>query len=196
MRILIIDNYDSFVYNIAQIMGLLNTFPVVKRNNQITIKDIQKLNPDAVIISPGPGHPKSKKDFGICSNVIIELGHSFPILGICLGHQGIVNAYGGKIIKSSGIKHGKTSQIQFIPNTSLFEEIKNPFIATRYHSLIADRRFLPNCLDITAVSLDDGEIMGVKHNKFFIEGIQFHPESVLTVEGKKILSNFIKMVKK
>lgn len=177
-------------------MGLLNTFPVVKRNNQITIKDIQKLNPDAVIISPGPGHPKSKKDFGICSNVIIELGHSFPILGICLGHQGIVNAYGGKIIKSSGIKHGKTSQIQFTHNTSLFEEIKNPFIATRYHSLIADSRFLPKCLDITAVSLDDGEIMGVKHNKFFIEGIQFHPESVLTVEGKKILSNFIKMVKK
>lgn len=196
MKILIIDNYDSFVYNIAQIMGLLNAIPLVKRNNQITIKDILTLNPDAIIISPGPGHPRYKKDFGICTDVITKLGPSYPILGICLGHQGIVNAFGGKVKKASEIKHGKTSEIRFNSNTMLFEGIKNPFTATRYHSLIADRTQIPKCLKVTSISLDDEEIMGIKHEKFLIEGIQFHPESILTVDGKKILSNFIKMVKR
>ncbi|MER5175205.1 MAG: aminodeoxychorismate/anthranilate synthase component II [Candidatus Nitrosocosmicus sp.] len=196
MKILIIDNYDSFVYNIAQIMGFLNTTPFVERNNKISLKDILKMDPDAIVISPGPGHPKFKKDFGICNNVITQLGPKFPILGICLGHQGIVHAYGGKVKRAIKIKHGKTSMVEYYPNTNLFEDVKNPFTATRYHSLIADQDSLPSCLKITSKSLDDLEIMGIKHEKYLTEGIQFHPESILTGEGKKILSNFINMIKK
>jgi anthranilate synthase component II len=196
MKILIIDNYDSFVYNIAQIMGFLNTIPFVERNNKLCLKDIVKMDPDAIIISPGPGHPKYKKDFGICNNVITQLGPTFPILEICLGHQGIVHAYGGKVKQALKIKHGKTSMVEYYHNTVLFENVQNPFTATRYHSLIADKDSLPNCLKITSKSVDDSEIMGIKHEKYLIEGIQFHPESILTGEGKKILSNFINMIKK
>ncbi len=196
MKVLIIDNYDSFVYNIAQIIGYSDVHPLVKRNDKITIGDILKMDPDAIIVSPGPGHPKFKKDFGICKDVIEELGPTFPILGICLGHQGIVLTYGGKIKRATGIKHGKTSKIEFYPNTTLFEDVENPFIATRYHSLIADKESLPSCLKITSTSLDDLEIMGVKHEKYNVEGIQFHPESIMTGEGKKILFNFIKTIKK
>lgn len=196
MKILIIDNYDSFVYNIAQIMGFLNTVPFVERNNKLDLKDIVKMDPDAIIISPGPGHPKYKKDFGICNNVITQLGPTFPILGVCLGHQGIVHAYGGKVKRAIKIKHGKTSMIEYYHNTTLFEDVNNPFTATRYHSLIADKDSLPKCLKITSKSMDDSEIMGIKHEKYLTEGIQFHPESILTGEGKKILTNFIKMIKK
>jgi anthranilate synthase component II len=196
MKILIIDNYDSFVYNIAQVMGVLNATPFVERNNKITLKDILKMDPDAIVISPGPGHPKFKRDFGICNNVITQLGPKFPILGICLGHQGIVHAFGGKVKRALKIKHGKTSAIEYYSNSSLFENVINPFTATRYHSLVADKESLPRCLKITSQSLDDGEIMGIKHEKYFIEGIQFHPESILTGEGKKILSNFISVIKK
>ncbi len=196
MKILIIDNYDSFVYNIAQIMGFLNTIPFVERNNKLGLKDIVKMDPDAIIISPGPGHPKYKKDFGICNNVITQLGPTFPILGICLGHQGIVHSYGGKVKQALKIKHGKTSMVEYYHNTALFENVQNPFTATRYHSLIADKDSLPNCLKITSKSVDDSEIMGIKHEKYLIEGVQFHPESILTGEGKKILSNFINMIKK
>jgi anthranilate synthase component 2 len=196
MKILIIDNYDSFVYNIAQILGYLQVTPFVERNNKLDLKDILKMNPDGIVISPGPGHPKFKKDFGICTNVITQLGPTFPILGICLGHQGIVHAYGGKVKQAKEIRHGKTSLVTYYENTKLFDNVKNPFTATRYHSLIADKDSLPNCLRITSVSLDDGEIMGIKHEKYFIEGIQFHPESILTNEGIKILSNFIDMIKK
>jgi anthranilate synthase component 2 len=196
MKILIIDNYDSFVYNIAQVMGVLNATPFVERNNKITLKDIVKMDPDAIVISPGPGHPKFKRDFGICNNVITQLGPKFPILGICLGHQGIVHAFGGKVKRALKIKHGKTSTIEYYSNSSLFENVINPFTATRYHSLVADKESLPSCLKITSQSLDDAEIMGIKHEKYLIEGIQFHPESVLTGEGKKILLNFIGNVKK
>ncbi len=196
MKILIIDNYDSFVYNIAQMMGFLNTTPLVERNDKITLKDIVKMNPDAIVISPGPGHPKFKRDFGICNTVITQLGPKFPILGICLGHQGIVHAFGGKVKRAQNIKHGKTSVIEYYSNSSLFENVANPFTATRYHSLIADKESLPGCLKITSKSLDDAEIMGIKHEKYLVEGIQFHPESILTGEGKKILSNFINLIKK
>ncbi len=196
MKILIIDNYDSFVYNIAQVMGVLNATPFVERNNKITLKDILKMDPDAIVISPGPGHPKFKRDFGICNNVITQLGPKFPILGICLGHQGIVHAFGGKVKRALKIKHGKTSTIEYYSNSSLFENVINPFTATRYHSLVADKESLPSCLKITSQSLDDAEIMGIKHEKYLIEGIQFHPESVLTGEGKKILLNFIGNVKR
>lgn len=196
MKILIIDNFDSFVYNISQLVGLLNVLPVVVRNNQIDINSILKMNPDAIIISPGPGHPKYKKDFGICNEVITNLGPSIPILGICLGHQGVVHAFGGKITRARDIRHGKTSEIRFKGNSKLFDGVENPFIATRYHSLIADKPTFPKCLKITSTSVEDDEIMSARHEKYLIEGIQFHPESVLTTEGKKILSNFIQMVKK
>lgn len=196
MKILILDNYDSFVYNIAQLVGSLKATPTVVRNNQITIDDIQSMDFDAIVISPGPGHPKYKRDFGICTDVIRELGPSVPILGICLGHQGIVHAFGGKVTKASEIRHGKTSLVKFEGDPILFEGVKNPFVATRYHSLIADKATLPNCLKVTSISLDDGEIMSARHEKYVIEGIQFHPESIMTGEGKKILSNFLNMVRR
>jgi anthranilate synthase component II len=195
MKVLIIDNYDSFVYNIAQLLGELKTQPIVIRNDKIRLKDIRRINPDAIIISPGPGNPEDRKYFGICTDIITDLGTTIPILGICLGHQGIVNAFGGKIINAKLVRHGKTSTIKH-KSHMLFESVNNPFKATRYHSLVADSNKIPSCLDVTAKALDDGEIMAVRHRKYLIEGVQFHPESVLTAEGPKILSNFMSMVKR
>ena len=196
MKILVIDNYDSFVYNIAQILGELGAEPIVVRNNQITLEDIKAMNPDGIVISPGPGHPADRRYFGVCTNVITELGPKTPILGVCLGHQGIVHAFGGKVINAKKVRHGKTSIIQFTAEDRLFESVANPFKATRYHSLVADQNEIPGCLEVTARALDDGEIMGIRHKKYPIEGVQFHPESVLTSEGRRILSNFLSMVKK
>ncbi len=196
MKILVIDNYDSFVYNIAQILGELGAEPIVVRNNQITLEDIKAMNPDGIVISPGPGHPADRRYFGMCTDVITELGPKTPILGVCLGHQGIVHAFGGKVINAKKVRHGKTSTIQFTGEDRLFESVANPFKATRYHSLVADQNEIPGCLEITARALDDGEIMGIRHKKYPIEGVQFHPESVLTSEGRRILSNFLSMVKK
>jgi anthranilate synthase component II len=195
MKVLIIDNYDSFVYNIAQLLGKLKTQPTVIRNDKIKIDDIQKMNPDAIIISPGPGNPADRKYFGICTDIITDLGSAIPILGICLGHQGIVNAFGGKIINAKLVRHGKTSIIEH-KSHMLFENVNNPFKATRYHSLVADSNKVPECLEVTAKALDDGEIMAVRHREYLIEGVQFHPESVLTAEGPKILRNFVSMVKR
>jgi len=195
MKILIIDNYDSFVYNIAQIMGELKVEPVVIRNDKITLLDVKNMKPEAIVISPGPGHPADPNYFGICTEVIRELGPEIPILGVCLGHQGIVHAFGGKVVNAGKVRHGKTSVIQWSGDT-LFENVTNPFRATRYHSLVVDKDTLPLCLEVTAKALDDGEIMGIRHKKYLIEGVQFHPESVLTGEGRKILQNFISMVKK
>jgi anthranilate synthase component II len=195
MKILVIDNYDSFVYNLAQLLGELRTEPTVLRNDRITLEDVVKLNPDAIVISPGPGHPADRKYFGVCTDVIRELGHRIPILGVCLGHQGIVHAFGGKVINAKKIRHGKTSLIQYTPDR-LFENVANPFKATRYHSLVADQNTLPSCLEVTARAIDDGEIMGIRHRQYLMEGVQFHPESVLTGEGRRMLLNFISMVKK
>ena len=195
MKILIIDNYDSFVYNIAQSLGQSNIKTLVYRNNKITIKDIKRMQIDAIIISPGPGNPEEKKYFGICNNIIKILGKEIPVLGICLGHQGIVSAFGGKIINAGKTRHGKTSKIYY-KDDPLFVDIKNPFNATRYHSLIAEKKTFPNCLEITANSIDDNEIMALTHKEYPIKGVQFHPESILTKEGLKILNNFISFVKK
>jgi anthranilate synthase component II len=195
MKILIIDNYDSFVYNIAQSLGQNNIKTLVYRNNKITIKDIKRMQVDAIIISPGPGNPEDKKYFGICNNIIKLLGKEIPVLGICLGHQGIVSAFGGKIINAGKTRHGKTSKIYY-KDDPLFVDIKNPFNATRYHSLIAEKKTFPNCLEITANSIDDNEIMALTHKEYPIKGVQFHPESILTKEGMKILNNFISFVKK
>lgn len=195
MKILIIDNYDSFVYNIAQLLGELETEPTVVRNDSVTLSDIRKMDHDAIVLSPGPGHPADRKYFGVCTDIITKLGPSMPILGICLGHQGIVHAFGGKVINAGKIKHGKTSFIQYTSDR-LFEDVENPFKATRYHSLVADKHTIPPSLEVTAKALDDGEIMGIRHKKYLIEGVQFHPESVLTGQGRRMLMNFISMVKR
>src|ERR671925_2377656 len=139
MKVLIIDNYDSFVYNIAQILGKFKADPIVIRNDKITIRSIDRMDPEAIVISPGPGHPADRKYFGMCTDIITELGPKTPILGVCLGHQGIVHAFGGKVINAKKVRHGKTSIIQFTAEDRLFESVANPFKATRYHSLVADQ---------------------------------------------------------
>ncbi len=195
MKLLILDNYDSFVYNIAQVLGRLNVESEVIRNDKIKMQEIEKMNLDGIIISPGPGHPADRKYFGVCTSVIKKMGNTTPILGICLGHQGIAHAFGGIVTNAKVVKHGKTSLI-IHNNDNLFENVKSPFTATRYHSLVADIKSFPECLEITARSMDDHEIMGLKHKKFPIYGVQFHPESILTTDGITILNNFIKKIKK
>ena len=194
MKFLIIDNYDSFVYNIAQRLGELGVTSDVIRNDHLTVEQIKNGNYDAIIISPGPGTPDDKRYFGVCKQVIQELGPTTPILGVCLGHQGIISCFGGKVVNAGNVRHGKTSQVKHY-NDSMFNGIKNPFRATRYHSLVGDKTIIPDSLKITAVAEDDGEVMGVSHKEYLIEGVQFHPESILTNEGTKILENFIKRVK-
>ena len=195
MRILVLDNYDSFVYNIAQLLGELGTEPTVTRNDKTSLDKVKKNDFDAIVISPGPGHPADRKYFGVCTDVITQLGPTTPILGVCLGHQGIVHAFGGKVINAGKVRHGKTSPIRYTADR-IFENVSNPFKATRYHSLVADSKTFPSSLQITAEALDDGEIMGIRHKQYLIEGVQFHPESVLTKEGRVILQNFISMVKR
>lgn len=194
MKFLIIDNYDSFVYNIAQYLGELNVNCDVIRNDKITIEQIKKNNYDAIIISPGPGTPEDKKYFGICTDVIKELGPTKPMLGICLGHQGIIHAFGGKVTNAGCVRHGKTSPIKHT-DSSLFSNVKNPFRATRYHSLVGDKTIIPESLEITATAVDDSEIMAIRHKEYLIEGVQFHPESIMTEDGKKILGNFVEEVR-
>ena len=194
MKFLIIDNYDSFVYNLAQRLGELGVTSNVIRNDELTIEQIKNGGYNAIIISPGPGTPDDKRYFGICKEVIQELGQTTPILGVCLGHQGIISCFGGKVVNAGNVRHGKTSQVKHYDD-SMFNGIKNPFRATRYHSLVGDKTIIPDSLKITAVAEDDGEVMGVSHKEYLIEGVQFHPESILTDEGTKILENFIKRVK-
>ena len=194
MKFLIIDNYDSFVYNIAQYLGELGIDCEVIRNDKITTDEIKQKNYDAIIISPGPGTPEDKKYFGVCTDVIKEIGPTKPILGVCLGHQGIIHAFGGKIINAGRVRHGKTSPIKHVEDP-LFQGVKNPFRATRYHSLVGDKTIIPDSLQVTAIAEDDLEVMAVRHKEYLIEGVQFHPESIMTEDGKKILANFVKEVK-
>ena len=190
MRFLIIDNYDSFVYNIAQYLGDLGVESDVIRNDKITLDQIKQSHYDAIIISPGPGTPEDKRYFGICSDVITVMGPSTPILGVCLGHQGIIHAFGGKVTNAGCVRHGKISLVNH-HDSKLFHGVKNPFIATRYHSLVGDKTTIPDVLEVTATAADDGEIMAIRHKEHLIEGVQFHPESIMTEQGKKILENFI-----
>ena len=186
--ILMIDNYDSFTYNLVQYFGELNAKIKVLRNNALTINDIHHLKPQGIVISPGPGRPE---DAGITVEVIQKIAGKIPILGVCLGHQGIGYAFGGKIIQAKHLMHGKTSRIKH-KATDIFKKIPNPFEATRYHSLVIDPKSLPECLEITAWTDDkDREIMGVRHKTLPLWGVQFHPESILTLEGIKILKNFL-----
>jgi len=193
LKFLIIDNYDSFVYNIAQYLGELGVDCDVFRNDKITIPQIKEKNYDAIIISPGPGTPEDKKYFGVCSEVILDMGTSTPIFGVCLGHQGIIAAFGGKVTNAGCVRHGKTSPVNHT-DAKLFSDVKNPFKATRYHSLVGDKTIIPDVLEVTATEGDDGEVMAIQHKEYLIQGVQFHPESIMTEDGKKILGNFVKQV--
>ena len=184
--LLMIDNYDSFTYNLVQYLAEIGQEVKVVRNDKISIEEINKLNPQYIVISPGPCTPN---EAGISLELIEAFKGKIPILGVCLGHQSIGQAFGGKIIHAQTIMHGKTSKISH-NNKGVFRGIKNPFIATRYHSLVIDRESLPNCFDITAWT-DDNEIMGIKHKELAIEGVQFHPESILSEHGHDLLKNFL-----
>ena len=191
--ILVIDNYDSFTYNLVQYLGELgNQLPVagdiqVYRNDQISLEQIRKLQPDGIVISPGPGRPE---DAGVSLEIIQQLGATVPILGVCLGHQSMGQVFGGKVVSAPTLMHGKTSEI-YHTNVGVFRNLENPFTATRYHSLIIERQTCPDILEITAW-VDDGTIMGVRHRNYpHVEGVQFHPESILTSSGKLLLRNFL-----
>lgn len=189
MRTVIIDNYDSFTYNLYQYLGELGASPVVFRNDQITIHELKRLEPSHIVISPGPGDPRDESYFGICREIISRLGQDIPLLGVCLGHQGIGYIYRGNVVRAPQVMHGKTSLISH-HGRSIFKGIASPLIGMRYHSLIVDRPSLPDCLRITAES-EDGLIMGLEHVRYPIYGIQFHPESIGTASGKDILRNFL-----
>ncbi|MBU1147638.1 MAG: aminodeoxychorismate/anthranilate synthase component II [Candidatus Omnitrophica bacterium] len=185
--ILMIDNYDSFTYNLVQYLSELGEKLIVHRNDKISLRDIRALKPSHIVISPGPGRPK---DAGISKLVIKEFSGKIPILGVCLGHQCIAEVFGGKIVRAKRLMHGKTSMI-YHKGSSIFNGIANPFEATRYHSLIVEKKSLPRVLQIIARTKDE-EIMALKHKKFTVFGVQFHPESILTEDGKKLLKNFVK----
>jgi anthranilate synthase component 2 len=190
VKVLVIDNYDSFVYNLVQYIGELGGEPVVYRNDKLTPQQAMKLDPQRIVISPGPGTPEDPHYFGVCSSILRQMSCKIPTLGVCLGNQGIIYAFGGKIVHARRLMHGKTSQIKH-DNKGIFERVKNPFTATRYHSLVGDRNSIPSCLEITAESMDDGEVMGVRHKTYPITGVQFHPESILCEDGKKMIKNFL-----
>ena len=184
--LLVIDNYDSFTYNLVQYLGELRCDPVVSRNDDITIDLIENLAPRQIVISPGPGTPDTA---GITLEVIRTFAGRIPILGVCLGHQAIGQAFGGRVIRAPYLMHGKTSKINHDDKT-IFKGLENPCVATRYHSLIVERESLPPMLEISATT-DDGLIMGLRHKHFICEGVQFHPESILTNGGKQLLANFL-----
>ena len=186
--ILVIDNYDSFTYNLVQYLGELGADLKVYRNDKITVEQIKKMNPERIVISPGPGRPE---DAGISVSLIKQLSNKIPTLGVCLGHQAIGFAFGGKIVQAKKLMHGKTSKV-YHNKKDIFKSIDNPFEATRYHSLVIDRKTLPEPLELTAWTKDE-EIMGVRHKNFPLWGVQFHPESILTKSGMAILKNFLSL---
>lgn len=185
--ILVIDNYDSFTYNLVQYLGELGEQPVVYRNDEIDIQGIERLNPDRILISPGPCTPN---EAGISLSVIDHFKDTTPIFGVCLGHQSIGQAFGGEVVRAANLMHGKTSEI-YHDGKTIFEGIPSPFTATRYHSLIVRKETLPDCLEVSAWT-EDGEIMGLRHKESKVEGVQFHPESILTDSGLQLLRNFIR----
>jgi len=191
IKVVMVDNYDSFTYNLVQYFGELGADVTVVRNDQVTVEDLERLAPDKLVISPGPCTPK---EAGISVEAILKFAGRLPILGVCLGHQSIGYAFGGKIIHAKSIMHGKTSLV-YHHNQGVFKDLNNPFTATRYHSLVIEQASLPACLEITAWTQDEAgnmdEIMGVRHKTLDIEGVQFHPESILTEQGHDLLRNFL-----
>mgnify|MGYP002749788220 CR=1 FL=1 len=184
--IFMIDNYDSFTYNLVQYLGVLGSRVEVRRNDKITLDEIEQMKPERIVISPGPGTPQLA---GITIAMIERFHQKVPILGVCLGHQAIGACFGGRVVHASQVMHGKTSEISHDGKT-IFHGLPEPFTATRYHSLAVERESLPDCLEISAEA-EDGEIMGLRHREYPVEGIQFHPESILTTEGMNILKNFL-----
>jgi para-aminobenzoate synthetase component II len=189
--ILMIDNYDSFTFNLVQYLGELGEELVVKRNDQITLQEIEELNPEFLMISPGPCSPN---EAGISLEAITHFAGKIPIFGVCLGHQSIGQAFGGKVVRAERLMHGKTSEIHHDGKT-IFRQLNNPFTATRYHSLIIEKETLPDCFEVSAWT-QEGEIMAIRHKTLPIEGVQFHPESIMTSFGKEMLQNFISTYKK
>ncbi len=191
VKVVMVDNYDSFTYNLVQYFGELGGDVTVIRNDQVTVEEISALSPDKIVISPGPCTPK---EAGISVETILKYSGKYPILGVCLGHQSIGHAFGGDIVHAKSIMHGKTS-FMFHNNSGVFKGLNNPFIATRYHSLVIDQKTLPDCLEVTAWTQDEAgnidEIMGIRHKELDIEGVQFHPESILTEHGHDLLRNFL-----
>lgn len=186
--LLVIDNYDSFTYNLVQYFGELGADPQVKRNDAITPDEVEKMKPQKIVISPGPGRPE---EAGISMELIRKFGGKIPILGVCLGHQCIGEVYGGKVVRAGRLMHGKTSPIQH-DGKGVFQGLPNPFEATRYHSLIVEKNSVPSCLEVCAETAE-GEIMGLRHREYPVHGVQFHPESILSKEGKDLLANFLKI---
>lgn len=187
--LLVIDNYDSFTYNLVQYFGELGATLHVVRNDEKSVEELTALKPERVVISPGPCTPS---EAGVSVEAIRAFSGKVPVLGVCLGHQSIGQAFGGKIVRAKRLMHGKTSPIRH-NGKDLFENLPNPFEATRYHSLVVERESLPACLEVTAVAEDDGEIMGIRHRELPIWGVQFHPESILTAAGKALLANFLRL---
>ncbi len=191
IKVVMVDNYDSFTYNLVQYFGELGADVTVVRNDEVTVAEIAALSPDKIVISPGPCTPK---EAGISVETILKFAGKLPILGVCLGHQSIGHAFGGDIVHAKSIMHGKTSPV-YHHDSGVFKNLNNPFIATRYHSLVIDQQTLPDCLEITAWTQDEAgnidEIMGVRHKELDIEGVQFHPESILTEHGHDMLRNFL-----
>ena len=186
--LLVIDNYDSFTYNLVQYFGELGADPQVRRNDAITPEEVEKLKPKKIVISPGPGRPQ---DAGISMELIRRLGSRIPLLGVCLGHQCIGEVYGGKVVRAGRLMHGKTSPIQH-DGKGVFAKLPNPFEATRYHSLIVEKESVPSCLQVSAETAE-GEIMGLRHKEYPVPGVLFHPESILSKEGKDLLANFLSL---
>ncbi|MDI6718172.1 MAG: aminodeoxychorismate/anthranilate synthase component II [Methanomicrobiales archaeon] len=186
MRVLIVDCYDSFTFNLYQQVGTLGARPIVIPNDT-PFEQVEKIACDRIILSPGPGRPE---DAGVCLDILDRLSRTIPTLGVCLGHQAIYHAFGGEVTRASRLMHGKTSRIHH-DGRGIFSGVKNPFVATRYHSLAAEREGMPDSLRVTAVSPDDGCVMGVRHRRYPIEGIQFHPESILSEEGDALVRNFL-----
>ena len=188
-RVLVIDNYDSFVYNLVQYLGELGASPFVHRHDEVTIEQIVDASPDAILISPGPGRPE---DAGVSNEVIAQLAGRVPILGVCLGHQCIGQVYGGQVVRAVQVMHGKTSLVRH-DGTGVLAGLPDPFEATRYHSLVVDAASVPDVLQVTATT-DDGTVMAVRHRELPVEGVQFHPESILTASGHQLISNFLGQV--
>ena len=187
--IIVIDNYDSFTYNLVQYLGQLGEEVCVRRNDEITLKEIEDMKPEAIFLSPGPCSPQ---EAGITVDIVRAFHKGIPILGVCLGHQAIASAFGARVVRAARIMHGKTSPI-LNDGRTIFEGLASPFPAGRYHSLIVERETLPDCLEISAETAE-GEIMGLRHRRWPVEGIQFHPESILTPGGKRIIKNFLKLL--
>ncbi|MGQ0536835.1 MAG: anthranilate synthase component II [Methanobacteriota archaeon] len=189
MNLLVLDNYDSFTYNLVQYLGELGADPVVYRNDAITLEKIRALRPKGIVISPGPGNPADRKYFGVCADVLTTVSHETPTLGVCLGLQGFAHYYGGRVVHAPRLMHGKSSLVHH-DGKGVFRGLPDPIEAGRYHSLIVEEATLPKDLVKTAWT-DDGEIMGARHRRYPIEGVQFHPESILTEHGMRLLANFV-----